>query len=137
MADDTNARTTPEHRAALQKQPRRFEGLISDDVDDVIGMAGNQGEAYETRQLIYNRLRASLWRTEMTGAMGTRVKVALPKKGGNPEAREHIKLKMFCAGGLAGGVAKTVGSPLSRATIEMQTQASLGKKSTNLIQVLR
>jgi len=107
--------------------------LVTDDVDEILGMGGQKGEEYEMRQQIYRRLRAGSWRTEMTAASGTRVKVKFPPKS---EAREHVKLKMFCAGGMAGAVAKTVGAPLSRATIEMQTQATLGKESKSLIQVM-
>ena len=124
---------------AEQNRTRHFENsdkLITDDVEDVFSMGGKRDEAFEMRQQIYRRIRGSLWRTEMTATQGTRVKVKIPKTERSDE-RENIKIKMFCAGGLAGGVAKTVGAPLSRATIEMQTSATLGKKSTSLFQLMR
>ena len=45
--------------------------------------------------------------------------------------------RLFVAGGVAGGVAKTIGSPLSRATILMQTQAARGLAESGLMAVLK
>lgn len=38
----------------------------------------------------------------------------------------NMRLKLFCAGGVAGAVAKTTGSPLARLTILLQTQGQPG-----------
>ena len=61
------------------------------------------------------------------------MKAKIPIKG---KQRQDAKLNLFLAGGLAGGIAKTVGSPLSRATITMQTQAALGKPTQGLYTIM-
>jgi len=93
-------------------------------------------EAYDRRQdeaydAMASRLSGELWRTELSSEL--RVKAQIPKDG---KGRKDAKVKLFLAGGLAGGIAKTVGSPLSRATITMQTQAALGKPTQGLYTII-
>jgi len=63
--------------------------------------------------------------------------VKLPCIETQPEQRKEAVWRLFVAGGVAGGVAKTIGSPLSRATILMQTQAARGLAESGLIAVLK
>eukprot|EP00658_Telonema_sp_P-2_P005104 TRINITY_DN11916_c0_g1_i1.p1 TRINITY_DN11916_c0_g1~~TRINITY_DN11916_c0_g1_i1.p1 ORF type:complete len:368 (+),score=78.41 TRINITY_DN11916_c0_g1_i1:232-1335(+) len=65
------------------------------------------------------------------------VPVKLPNPKKHPELHKTATWRLFVAGGVAGGIAKTVGSPLSRATILMQTQAARGQAETGLIKTLK
>jgi len=92
-----------------------------------------QGDNYDSELLaqIWSRLLSEHWRADPTAEY--RIKIKFPSRV--REKREATKFKLFIAGGLAGGVAKTVGAPLSRATIMMQTQAALGQQNKGFVHI--